>query len=279
MNKRLSKHFVIPTQFTRILLAFCGVLGLFVSSTTFALQSPASNPASFSPEVHVVINNAPPYRIISKGKLTGIYIDIFEAMLKKLHWKARYSVVPFRRALKNMELGIADVMLGPNRTPHREEYMDFSLPAFPPEDRVFLVSDPKNIIHHYSDLKGKIIGTLRGSVYFKPFDTDPDLTKESGTSYSILLRMLEKERIDVLIMPSRLSKALISKSVVNIYTSPYRVKGQISYIAISRKSKLIRYIPELKQALAQIKKENIYAKVMKKYGEIEDFGDSAIPGQ
>ncbi len=77
-------------------------------------------------KIVVVGNHAPPFRIIEEGRFYGIYFDIMSEIASRLEIPVEYKEVPFKRALKLMESGAADIMLGPNRTPERELYMVYT---------------------------------------------------------------------------------------------------------------------------------------------------------
>lgn len=87
--------------------------------------------------VTVGANHAPPYRILENGQRTGLYVDIFEEISARLGWKVHYREAPFRRVLRMMRLGEVDLMLGPLQTNERKKMMEFVVPAFPPERRLF----------------------------------------------------------------------------------------------------------------------------------------------
>ena len=239
------------------------VLLWLVTSVNNALLAEPNN----TTKVTIAINDAPPYRIVEGTKISGFYIEIIEAIGRELNWQITYDVVPFRRALRKVETGDADLMLGPVRKAEREVYMDFSIPAFPAERRLFLYKLKKHKIFKYQDLANKKIGVLRGSVYFEPFDSDLNLLKETGTKYINLLNMLNMGYLDVVIIPELLSVKLRKKHNLTLHTSPFFVPGETSYIGISRKSALIKQIPDIKYALDKLKISDQYEKILLKYLE------------
>ncbi|OZG74086.1 hypothetical protein BTA51_08415 [Hahella sp. CCB-MM4] len=238
---------------------------LFFLSVSFCAPAENENDDSSSIHVTVAVNNAPPYRIIDGTRVSGLYIDIFNALAERLQWQVIYEEVPFPRALHMMRYGQADIMLGPMRRPEREVFMDYSIPAFPPERKLFLVNDPKEQIHSYEDLYGKIIGTLRGSAYFLRFDKDEQLQKVEGNNYATLLRMLAYNRVDTVVIPELLAVALQKELGLSFTASPYTVPGETSYIALSRKSGLRARMKEIKQALDQMKEDHTYDSLLDKY--------------
>ncbi|MCP5162103.1 MAG: transporter substrate-binding domain-containing protein [Hahellaceae bacterium] len=259
----MEDNLPIGASYLRKLSLMIAVSVLTISGSTSPAQ--AENGISSVPLVTVALNHAPPYRILEKGAASGLYIEIFNALIKELGWQVHYEEVPFRRALKMLEDGQADVMLGPVRKPEREQYIDFSIPAFPPERRLFVVNRPSMRIFKYSDLAGKKIGVLRGSVYFEPFDSDLDLLKETGTDYRNLLAMLSKDYLDVVVVPELLSVALQKEMNLDMTTSEFFVPGETSYIGVSRKSSLMNRLAEIRWALDEIKFDKTYEQLLLKY--------------
>ncbi|MAM89667.1 MAG: hypothetical protein CME36_20400 [unclassified Hahellaceae] len=215
--------------------------------------------------VRVAIDDAPPYRIFDGDEVTGIYVEIFEAMLKQVDWTADYTEVPFPRALEMLKSGASDAMLGPMRRPDRELYIDYSVPAFPAVAKILLYTQPENRIDRYEDLKDKLIGVQRGSRYDLRFDADASLRKYDHTHYESLLLMLALDRLDVVVIPEALASHLIGELSLKLEVSPFAFPGKISYIAISRKSELTYYLETLKLTLQRIKDSGEYDRILSRY--------------
>jgi polar amino acid transport system substrate-binding protein len=206
-----------------------------------------------SQKLIIAVNNAPPYRIIENGNFSGIYIDTVKLLLESLNIEYEFIEVPFARALILMESGEADLMLGPNKNAEREAYMKFLIEApLPRENRIFYVKNEKNFINKYEDLYSKTIDVLRGAVYFEKFDNDTNLTKEIVNSYDLGIRKVDNARTDVIIMPEMMGDFLLRTLNIQLLKSPYIVEGNISYIAISKKSKFIGYSQIFSETLSEI---------------------------
>ena len=63
----------------------------------------------------------------------------------------------------------------------------------------------------YGDLTGRRIAVLRGARYFERFDADAALTRLEIGDYATGLRLVEKRRVDAVIMPELLGDYLISQ--------------------------------------------------------------------
>lgn len=247
-----------------VTLRFCALKYILIACCFLYSLSLLANPINPTPVI-IAINDAPPYRIVTDTGVSGFYVEVIEAIGKELDWEIKYRVVPFRRALKMVEEGDADLMLGPVRKPERELYMDYSVPAFPAERRLFFYKEAANKIFKYDDLKGKKIGVLRGSVYFEPFDSDVDLQKEAGTNYENLLNMLNRGHLHTVIIPELLSVKLIQKLKIDVNASPFFVPGETSYIGISKKSRILSQIDDIKLCLKKLKSSPQYEDILLKY--------------
>ena len=215
--------------------------------------------------VIVSLNNAPPYRIVDGHQVSGLYIDILNEIATRLNWDVVYREAPFKRVLWMMKNGQADIMLGPLKTPAREQYMKFVAEAFPSEPRLFFYEHPANRITDYDDLNGKVIGVLRGSSYFPRFDNDQRLNKVTATRYENLMRMLAKDHVDVVVAPEMVGVYTVKQVGVDAYISPFTVPGERSWIAISRQSALMEQAEDIRKAVERLRNSPRYQALIEKY--------------
>lgn len=229
------------------------------------LAFPLVSAAEDSLNVTVGINHAPPYRVVTDEAVTGLYVDIFNEIADRIDWNVRYVEAPFRRILRMMQNGDIDVMLGPLKTDEREEIMAFVAPVFPPESKLFFYHRDENRITEYNDLYGKKIGVLSGSSYFERFDNDEALIKEPIARYENLMRMLELDRLDIVVAPELVGLHTVSEFDIGASVSPYQVPGDHSYIAISRTSPLLSRQGQVRKVFEQIRKDGTYDRLVRGY--------------
>lgn len=228
----------------------------------------ANNAVASDPLVVTLgVNHAPPYRIVDGNQKTGLYVDIFREIANRLGWQLRFREAPFRRVLLMAQQGDVDIMLGPLETEERAELLDFVAPAFPPERKLFFYLDEVDRIDRYSDLEGKRIGVLSGARYFPRFDADNQLIKENAPRYENLMRMLAKDRVDVVIAPELVGLYTIRELDLAVSVSPFFVPGERSYIAVSRNSPVMAYADDIRAALKAIEMEGIHEDLVLKYLE------------
>lgn len=215
--------------------------------------------------VTVGADHAPPYRIIEGEPLAGLYVDIFREITDRLGWKAHYREAPFRRVLRMLQQGEVDVMLGALEAQGREDYMAFIAPAFPPDRRLFLYMDEANRIERYADLYGKTIGVMEGASYFTRFDGDEQLRKEPAPRYKNLMLMMDKGRVDVVIVPELLGMYTVRELELPVKVSPFFVPGKRSWIAVAKTSPVLEYSDDIRAAFKLIEAEGIYEDLVLKY--------------
>lgn len=215
--------------------------------------------------VTVGVDHSPPYRIVDNGQRSGLYLDIFNELAERLGWQVAYERVPFRRILLLMREGDVDVMLGPVQTDNRQEYMTYVAPAFPPERRLFFFLDEDHRIDGYGDLQGKRVGVLEGARYFRRFDRDASLHKVPAPRYENLMKMLEKQRVDVVIAPEMAGLRAAAALDARPRVSPFFVPGEPAWIAVSNGSPLLNHTDEMLSAYESMEQDGVIESLMLKY--------------
>jgi len=241
------------------------LLALGLSVLGFACAAAAQEP---SPAYTVVVNHAPPYRITAtateQAEFSGLYIDIIRALAEDVGIRLEFVKVPFARALVMMEVGTADLMLGPNRTDPRERFMAYLPTPIDQEPKIFVVRDDGAVVHEYESLTGQSVGVLDDSVYFDRFDIDPDIQKIRVSDYETAFKMLVARRFDAVIVPERLGLYLM-RDHDGLAVSPYMEPGRPSFIAISRQSELMGRFDQLDAQLDRLMRSPIVNKLQMSY--------------
>lgn len=220
-------------------------------------------------EARVLINDAPPYRIVSRALgdegHSGIYVDILRALAVETGLRPHFIEAPFARGFPMMQAGAADIMLGPNRTPEREAYLLYLDPPLPAERKIFITRPQGPRIARYEDLRGLRIAVLRGARYASRFDGDATLEKIPVADYDAALRLLGGDRVDAAIMPEQQARWLLRWQQLNWPLSPYRIEGSPSYIVLSRASPLVTRAAELEAALRRLQEKGEIARILLLY--------------
>jgi len=217
----------------------------------------------------VAINGAPPYRIVVReGNSTlfgGLYVEIIREAADRAGLSLRFEEVPFIRGLKMMETGQADLMLGPNKTEDRAEYMDYLNVTLPREPKVFYLRPGIGDINSYESIIGKQIGVLPGAVYFPEFDADNTVRRVLVPSYASGLEMTQRGRIDAVIMPELLGAYLMRIKDIRLTKSSYTNPGRPSYVVFSKKSPLLALKDTLERALESMHADGTMDRIIARY--------------
>ena len=215
--------------------------------------------------VTVGISHAPPYRVVEDDVVSGLYVDVFEAITAHLGWTVRYREAPIRRALLLVQQGEVDVVLGPRRTAEREQHLDYAIPAFPSERYLFFYQTGTQRIERYEDLYGRVIGVVEGASHFPRFDADEKILKESAPRYENLMLMMERGRIDVVVAPEVVGQYTANRLGLKVSVSPFSVPGERRYIAVAKDSPIHDYVDDLRSALEPDELDAIYREHAAKY--------------
>ncbi len=197
-------------------------------------------------EMKVGFSDMPPWKMSNDNSVEGADADIIKAIGKKLNLKVTFKKLPFKRSLKYLKTGDADIMTSLLRKPEREEYIIFIDPPYMGKsNKVFYVPrGNKTRISKYEDLYPLKIGTKLGAKYFPRFDSDEKLKKEAAVSYKLNILMLLKKRIDTFIITDSSGDYLIHKmgygdkfeKAIFGYT-----KNNPVYIGLSKKSHMANH--------------------------------------
>lgn len=206
------------------------------------------------PAIKVAVVIEPPYIDYKKGKYEGIHVDVLHKLATELNRDLVFVQCPFARCLSLLKSGGADLFIGLIKTEARQEFLSYIPKPFSIQYdplQFFIRRDGGLQINNYEDLKTLNIGVLRGVSYFKQFDNDDSLNKVELVSYSQMLQMLLKGRIDTFIEREESIVPWIDpkayRNEIDLANYEYN-KGVNSYIAISKKSPWALRIPDLLSA-------------------------------
>ncbi len=214
-------------------------------------------------ELIVALDDSPPWTIINKKPYRGIDVDIINMLAADLSLTVNFVTCPFKLCLALMESGDVDLMPGLLKTPAREKYMVFIKPAYfydPPKIFYLNKENPKQI-HRYEDLKDLTIGVNRGVSYFEKFDNDKALKKFIVTKELQLLKLLKIGRIDTFISTESIADYLIATEgfLDNFIKAPFHYgNGDVSYLAISKKSAFLQKIDIFQKSVKKSVENNAY---------------------
>lgn len=158
-------------------------------------------------EVLIGIDHSPPYHWVDKnGEAQGTMITLMRQVVNNSGGIPKFVSCPWARCLKQTENGHLDMLFGVMKTPERELVLHFMEPALFDVKAHFLFYQLQNSnpITSFYQLYRLRIGTLRGAIYYKEFDTDIKLNKVEFVDVESGIASLQKGRIDTFILPDEL---------------------------------------------------------------------------
>ena len=211
---------------------FIVILSFIISSTAVA-------------ETYLFVGTTFPSILEQKqdGDFYGLGYDIANKIVHRLGHDLKIEIYPFKRALKMIERGEADVLIGPYKSAEREKFMNYTKYAFYRDPMVFYVKEDNFFKwdNEFSSLKGLHIGLTRGWSYGAKFDQyKENLRIETTNTVKANFQKLLADRIDLLVSHPRSASKLIDelkiKDKVKMILPPLIVnKG---YYGFSRKRTL-----------------------------------------
>jgi polar amino acid transport system substrate-binding protein len=200
------------------------------------------------PVLRVVGSADPPYRVFRAEGAGGLYFELLNEAVRRLGWTVNYQEVPSARALRMMEAGEADLMMGLLRTPDRERFLSYSQIQLPIEDKAFYTLPQAVPLRRFDDLLGRSIVVQRGKRYGAALHDDARLALHEVNDYRSALEMVARGRADVAILPERQGDALLAELRLGLLKQPWRLPGEVPYVVMARRSPWLPRLGELERA-------------------------------
>ncbi len=181
------------------------------------------------------------------GEIYGLGADIARKVVQRLGHNLTITMYPFKRALRMIERGEADVFIGPYKSAERETFMSYNTYAFYQDPMVFYGKADLSFIWggEFSSLEGKRIGLTRGWSYGTKFDQyKKNLQTDTADTVKANFQKLLVDRIDLFATHPRNASKLIDelhiKEKVKMLLPPIIVnKG---YYGFSKKRNLEKFL-------------------------------------
>lgn len=220
-----------------------------------------------------------PFEYVENGKLTGLHVDLIQAVADKLGWTVKFESLPWARGLFDFKQGKYDAMSYISRTEEREAYAHFLKDNIISSTQTYpiVLAHRRNEIAFdgtLTSLNPYIIAVGADYRYGLPFDEASFLTKyEIPTpSQEILTKLLRLERVDVIIGSTRNLLQVYSKDEVNeifhIFEQP--VASNNNYLAFSKNGNRLDIARKFATALNHYRSSQAYNELLQNYKNIEN---------
>lgn len=197
-------------------------------------------------EIHIVRSDGtfPPAEImVSQDVVTGVHIDIINAIAKKLNWKVKIESLPWKRCLNLMEKGEADAISHIQKSDEREKFLWYENNILSENSFYFVVrKEDEEKFKFRGDIKSyakahKTIGVISG-YFYPPIISQAGFHYENSRSDSALIEKLLGKRVDIIVAEKG---ALLYAAKINHVTDklsfiePEIVRFKL-YLAFSKKT-------------------------------------------
>lgn len=215
---------------------------------------PAS-PGQAAEDIFINIDEAhPPFMYDKDSRPAGIYPALIGAVFKRLQIQVRFEPKPWARAVQETDSGLAG-LAGVYKNSERIRKWDFSEPLL--VERIFVFSHSSRPVacNSIDDLKGKLIGVMRGWSYGDTFDTARRAgvfqTEEVGTD-SQNFQKLAMGRLDALLaIPESVTE--LTSQYTSIHPSKTPLVEAPSFLAFAKTANRQNLLEKFNQILAEMK--------------------------
>ncbi len=230
----------------------------------------------FAADIRIPVEHWPPWEIaedqerqvVSKGVAVELAREIFRRYGKGI----QLQTVPWKRALFQMEHGLADLLPMVTQSESRQEYMVFTQPIF--TDPIIFAYKPSHIGQfkwkEWEDLRQYVIGTVHGYEYgtnWSSVVSKYGLRTEPSNKDSFNLKKLMAGRYDLTLqyhsVAIEILKTFPQDHGVILDSKP--ISKRDFCFAISKKSPLANDIKLIDQIITDMKADGSYEEIM---GEI-----------
>ena len=206
----------------------------------------------------------------SSGKIKGIGAEIAREVITKMGHNIEISIYPWKRVQFMVITGVAHVLIGPYKTPEREQIFDYNKYHFYQDNMVFYAKSglKQSWDGKFSSLQDKTIAIMAGWSYGS--EADANLKKLNTHEFYSVLKGLELvlfERYDFCALNQRNASYIIQKhnlhSKFDIIDPPISItKG---YFGFSKKFKLNKLIIQFDKGLKTLIDSNKVSLLNKKH--------------
>ena len=244
-------------------------LALILLAGVFSLQVECF-PEQEINTIRMASNNWYFWRFQENGQERGADIEIWQELTKRLGLTIQYEHANLRECEEKLKQGTVDIYPSLLRTDEREKYYHFLIPPFRTKLKYsfYIPNDTNSDIARYIDLKNMKIGLSRNSDHFKPFDDDPEITKDVEGNMALLFKKLEEGALDAIcvnewkgdhfLLTSGLKKKY--KKATFSYSEYHPV-----YLVMSKKSNFISQVDEFEHVLKEMLADGTIRNIINNY--------------
>jgi polar amino acid transport system substrate-binding protein len=211
------------------------------------------------------------FELSYEGVFYGMGVEVVQIIAAQLGYKVRFEIFPWARALRLVQLGQADILIGPYQSAERMSLMAFSQQPFFEDQLAFYshVQKIKNWQGDYSHLVGRRILVLNGWTYGNEFEmARPDLLINIANTVEGALTMLLHQRADLLAANRRDADPIIAALGIQrkIVALTPLIGTKLAFLAYPRSAQHDLIRGEFDSVLNYMSKNGVLKKLGNRYG-------------
>lgn len=212
----------------------------------------------------------PPYSIVAEdGRKTGINTEIVVELCRRIGVEAAFQTLPWKRGLKYAKQGKVDAIYAARRTKEREQFLYYPSEPLLMERTVILAREGSGIrATELADLKGMIVGVVRGFTYGPKFDSFRDIKKIECNNDEQVVRIFAVSKRTLLAASNEEGVTRYLCKKVGVKAEVVLVLDELpSFLAFSRRlgKRGEELANKFGDVLKKMKKEGFIDKVRNKY--------------
>ncbi|MEZ7189374.1 transporter substrate-binding domain-containing protein [Pseudoalteromonas sp. DY56-GL22] len=206
-----------------------------------------------------------------QGTVIGLGADIAHEICRRLGHELVIDIMPLKRALKMVEQGHADAIIGPYKSLQRQQYMQFSALPFYEDPIVFFTKENSDVTWagNFASLRKDVIGITRGWNYGSEFKRNKSsLTLSEVASVKASFLQLMHNRVDLVMTHPRAALPIIDDLSISskvIMLSPIITVNQ-GYYGFTKQRELNEFIDDFNSEFNKMLISGDIVQLNSKYG-------------
>ncbi len=202
---------------------------------------------------------------------SGIAVDIVNRVFAQIdEAEARFPLIPWKRALLEVEHGQSDGIAILLKTDERERYMAYSIPLVTGYQLIWSIADKNGQAFEWervADLHGKRVGVVEGYSYGEEMDgalTSGAIIAVRGPTQEHLFTMLGAGRVDLVMANDAVGYALARKlGDPRIKPAQKPTNAEVFHLGLSRKSPAVRLLPQINAAITRLHDDGVIDRLVR----------------
>lgn len=251
----------------KILIAGCLILAIIALSGCQAKKSVKNEPQEYLASGHPEWS---PIMWRLGDQIVGVGPELVRKVFSALGLKveSRYTGLWDEVQAKAKD-GQVDLLVAAYKTAERETYLDYSVAYTEDPIAIFVKKTSTLAYNKWEDLIGKKGVLMIGDSYGQEFDDfiKEKLTTERVKTVEDAFAALENNTVDYFVYALYAGEKIIAEKKLEekIKIMPQYVAAENFYLAISKKSPLVKYLPQINEQLEKFKQDGTIKNLIEQY--------------